>query len=150
MPGLLHDLPRWLLAPVPLALMQPILGHIGAHAAPWCGDRSAGRMSLALSARCYHARAYGRARDSCQFVCKNDPDGLQLRTIDGRSFLSSHDYLNLIQELPDLQASGVSRFRLSPHTCVWWCPGLSPTVSIVGSQVIAGPSLSDGSLVPFR
>jgi predicted lipid carrier protein YhbT len=33
MPGLLHDLPRWLLAPVPLALIQPILGHIGAHVA---------------------------------------------------------------------------------------------------------------------
>ena len=35
-----------------------------------------GRIPLALSARCYHARAHGRIKDSCQFVCENDPDGL--------------------------------------------------------------------------
>jgi predicted lipid carrier protein YhbT len=33
MSGLLRDLPRWLLAPVPLLLMQPILGRIGTHVA---------------------------------------------------------------------------------------------------------------------
>ncbi len=83
-----------------------------------------GRLSLALSARCYHARAHGRTKDSCQFVCENDPDGLELRTLDDQPFLAvngiqtlSHDYLNLIQELADLRAMGVSRFRLSPHTC---------------------------------
>lgn len=31
--GPLHDVPRWLLAPVPLALIQPILGRIGGHVA---------------------------------------------------------------------------------------------------------------------
>jgi collagenase-like PrtC family protease len=83
-----------------------------------------GRMSLALSARCYHARAHGRTKDSCQFVCENDPDGLPLRTLDGRSFLvingiqtMSYDYLNLIDAVPDLQSMGLSRFRLSPHSC---------------------------------
>jgi collagenase-like PrtC family protease len=83
-----------------------------------------GRMPLALSARCYHARAHGRSKDSCQFVCENDPDGLDLRTIDDRPFLSvngvqtlSYDYLNLIRELAELRAMGVSRFRLSPHSC---------------------------------
>lgn len=83
-----------------------------------------GRMSLALSARCYHARAHGRSKDSCQFVCENDPDGLELRTMEGHPFLAvngiqtlSHDYLNLIGEVPELRAMGVSRFRLSPHSC---------------------------------
>jgi len=83
-----------------------------------------GRIPLALSARCYHARAHGRIKDSCQFVCDNDPDGLQLCMLDGRPFLTvngiqtmSHDYLNLAAELPELRAIGVSRFRLSPHTC---------------------------------
>jgi len=83
-----------------------------------------GRVSLALSARCYHARAHNRTRDSCQFVCENDSDGLKLRTLDGHPFLTvngvqtlSHDYLNLIHELRNLRADGVSRFRLSPHTC---------------------------------
>jgi collagenase-like PrtC family protease len=83
-----------------------------------------GRIPLALSARCYHARAHGRIKDSCQFVCENDPDGLQLRMLDGRPFLAvngiqtmSHDYLNLAGELAELHAMGVSRFRLSPHSC---------------------------------
>jgi collagenase-like PrtC family protease len=83
-----------------------------------------GRLPLALSARCYHARAHGRTKDSCQFVCEDDPDGMVLRTLDGKPFLAvngiqtlSHDYLNLIGELGEMQAMGVSRFRLSPHSC---------------------------------
>lgn len=83
-----------------------------------------GRLPLALSARCYHARAHGRTKDSCQFVCEDDPDGMTLRTLEDKPFLTvngiqtlSHDYLNLAGELPALQAMGVSRFRLSPHTC---------------------------------
>jgi collagenase-like PrtC family protease len=83
-----------------------------------------GRVPLALSARCYHARAHGRTKDSCQFVCDTDPDGTDLRTLENKPFLAvngiqtmSHDYLNLIGELADLQAMGVSRFRLSPHSC---------------------------------
>ena len=83
-----------------------------------------GRISLALSARCYHARAHNRTKDSCLFVCENDPDGLELSTLDAHSFLvingiqtMSHSYLNLIGELPELQRMGVSRFRLSPHSC---------------------------------
>jgi collagenase-like PrtC family protease len=83
-----------------------------------------GRVPLALSARCYHARAHSRTKDSCQFVCDEDPDGLDLDTIEGRPFLSvngiqtlSYDYLNMIHELAELRAMGVSRFRLSPHSC---------------------------------
>jgi collagenase-like PrtC family protease len=83
-----------------------------------------GRISLALSARCYHARAHGRTKDNCLFVCENDPDGLTLRTLDDRPFLAvngiqtlSYDYLNLINEVPNLRAMGVTRFRLSPHSC---------------------------------
>jgi collagenase-like PrtC family protease len=83
-----------------------------------------GRLPLALSARCYHARAHGRSKDSCQFVCENDPDGMPLRTLEDQPFLAvngiqtlSHDYLNLLGELAELQAMGVSRFRLSPHSC---------------------------------
>lgn len=82
-----------------------------------------GRTPLALSARCYHARAHGRTKDSCQYVCEDDPDGLELRTLTGDTFLSingiqtlSHDYLNLIGELETLREARVGRFRLSPHT----------------------------------
>lgn len=83
-----------------------------------------GRLPLALSARCYHARAHGRTKDNCQFVCENDPDGMILRTLENEPFLTvngiqtlSHDYLNLIGELAELEHMGVTRFRLSPHTC---------------------------------
>lgn len=83
-----------------------------------------GRIPLALSARCYHARAHGRTKDNCQFVCESDPDGLDLHTLDGRPMLAingiqtqSYGYLNLIRELSRLREMGVSRFRLSPHSC---------------------------------
>jgi O2-independent ubiquinone biosynthesis protein UbiV len=83
-----------------------------------------GRQSLALSARCYHARAHGRTKDTCRFVCENDPDGLVLATLEGKPFLVangvqtlSYEYLNLAQEIPDLKAAGVARYRLSPHYC---------------------------------
>lgn len=82
-----------------------------------------GRQSLALSARCYHARAHGRTKDTCRFVCEEDPDGLTLTSLEGRPFLTvngiqtlSYEYLNLIREVPSLRKIGVSRFRLSPHT----------------------------------
>lgn len=83
-----------------------------------------GRLPLALSARCYHARAHGRTRDSCRFVCEDDPDGLDIETLDGQRFLAingiqtlSYEYLNLAQQIDDLRALGVTRFRMSPHTC---------------------------------
>jgi len=73
-----------------------------------------GRQSLALSARCYHARAHGRTKDTCRFVCENDSDGLVLQTLERKPFLVANgvqtlswEYLNLAQEIPDLQAAGV-------------------------------------------
>lgn len=82
-----------------------------------------GRIPLALSARCYHARARGWTKDSCQFVCEEDPDGMQLRTLEDRSFLTingiqtmSHTCLNLVHELRVMAEFEISCFRLSPHT----------------------------------
>jgi collagenase-like PrtC family protease len=81
-----------------------------------------GRMPLALSARCYHARAHGLHKDGCQYVCENDPDGMPVETLDGQSFLAvngiqtlSHAILDLSAEADELQELGVRRFRLSPH-----------------------------------
>lgn len=82
-----------------------------------------GRMSLALSARCYHARAHNRTKDSCLFVCDEDPDGMRLDTLEGDQFLTvngiqtqSHSVLNLVDHLDELQEIGVSRFRISPQS----------------------------------
>ena len=81
-----------------------------------------GRMPLALSARCYHARAHDLPKDGCQFVCGEDADGLDLDTLDGERFLAvngiqtmSHACLNLIAEVPRLAADGVEVLRLSPQ-----------------------------------
>jgi collagenase-like PrtC family protease len=81
-----------------------------------------GRQPLSLSMRCYHARAYGLTKDSCQFVCELDPDGLYADQLDGKRLLTvngtqtlSHGYAALLPELDDLQSAGVTHFRLSPQ-----------------------------------
>lgn len=83
-----------------------------------------GRVPLAVSARCYHARLHGRSKDSCQFVCEKDPDGLAVETLDGEKFLAvngvqtlSHTCCNLIREARELAGRGVSALRISPQTC---------------------------------
>jgi len=80
-----------------------------------------GRVPLAISARCYHARARGLAKDSCQFVCAEDPDGMAVDTLDGTPFLTVNGTQTLSRtcqvlgrEMTDLRRMGVTRFRLSP------------------------------------
>ncbi|WP_235857850.1 ubiquinone anaerobic biosynthesis protein UbiV [Marimonas lutisalis] len=81
-----------------------------------------GRASLAVSARCYHARAHGRTKDNCQFVCEEDPDGMPLRTRDDRPILRvngiqtlSESYVDLLPEAAHLIADGVTHLRLMPQ-----------------------------------
>lgn len=83
-----------------------------------------GRIPLAISARCYHARAHNLSKDGCQYVCAEDPDGMTVDTLDHEPFVAvngvqtlSHSYLNLTAETGELAAMGVRRLRLSPqHT----------------------------------
>ena len=82
-----------------------------------------GRIPLALSARCYHARAHDRVKNGCRFACGADADGMDLKTLDGENFLTingiqtlSHTCLNLVRELPKLQEMGLRDFRLSPQS----------------------------------
>ncbi|MDP7545943.1 MAG: U32 family peptidase [Alphaproteobacteria bacterium] len=83
-----------------------------------------GRLPLAISARCYHARAHDLHKDGCQFVCARDPDGLTIETLDNEPFLAingtqtlSDTYCSLLAELPALRAAGMNSFRLWPHGC---------------------------------
>ena len=83
-----------------------------------------GRMPLAISARCAHARSKGLTKDNCQFICGEDPDGLPLRTLDRQSFLvlngvqtMSNSCAVLLGDLAPLVAAGLSRIRLSPQDC---------------------------------
>ncbi|MEC4592334.1 MULTISPECIES: ubiquinone anaerobic biosynthesis protein UbiV [Nitrospirillum] len=83
-----------------------------------------GRLPLAISARCYHARAHGLHKDGCRYVCEKHPDGMDLDTLDGAPFLAvngvqtlSGSYLDLLGDLGRLRSLGVDRFRLSPQDC---------------------------------
>lgn len=83
-----------------------------------------GRMPLAISARCAHARSKGLTKDNCQFICGDDPDGLPLGTLDRQSFLVlngvqtlSSSCAVLLDDLAPLVAAGLARIRLSPQDC---------------------------------
>lgn len=83
-----------------------------------------GRLGLALSARCYHARHHGLQRDRCQYVCGKDGNGLALTSLDDQPFLAingtqtlSHAVCNLLEQGPFLQQAGVTHLRLWPHAC---------------------------------
>ncbi len=83
-----------------------------------------GRVPLAISARCYHARLHKLSKDNCQFVCANDKDGLPVSTLDDEGFLVingvqtlAHKCTNLIADTDDLVRAGVASLRLSPQYC---------------------------------
>lgn len=81
-----------------------------------------GRTPLAISGRCYHARLHDRAKDSCLFVCGDDPDGRAVQTLDGQSFLTvngvqtmGHAHTTVARQIEALRAAGVGAIRLSPQ-----------------------------------
>lgn len=85
---------------------------------------SFGRIPLALSGRCYHARVHGLSKDSCQFVCGRDPDGLAVTTRDGEGFLAvngvqtlSHACATALADIDRVSLAGVTSLRLSPQSC---------------------------------
>ncbi|MCB1363080.1 MAG: U32 family peptidase [Rhodobacteraceae bacterium] len=87
-----------------------------------CEVQVFGRASLAVSARCYHARAHKRTKDNCQFVCEKDPDGMPLSTVNGQSFLTvngiqtlSHSYVDLSGEIDEMVNMGIGHFRIMPQ-----------------------------------
>jgi len=81
-----------------------------------------GRMPLAISARCYHARAHELSKDGCQYVCSRDPDGMDVDTRDGQPFLAvngvqtlSYTCHSALADIEALALAGVSSLRLSPQ-----------------------------------
>lgn len=82
-----------------------------------------GRLPLAISGRCYHARLHGRTKDNCQFACEDDPDGMDLETRDGQPFLAvngvqtlSDTHASVAYQIEALQTAGVGALRLSPQS----------------------------------
>jgi collagenase-like PrtC family protease len=79
-----------------------------------------GRLPLSFSARCFTARAHNLPKDECGFRCGDYPDGMELRTREGKVFLNlngiqtqSGETYNLIQEIAELRALKVDVLRLS-------------------------------------
>lgn len=84
---------------------------------------SYGHMPLALSARCFTARAHNLPKDQCDLKCIDYPDGLQVKsqeqqalfTLNGIQTLSGLPY-DLYNELEEMQAIGVDIVRISPRS----------------------------------
>ncbi len=81
-----------------------------------------GRQTLSIAMRCYHARSHGLTKDTCQYVCGLDPNGLSATTVTGDDLLTisgtstqSHGYVVLLKELEAMRKMGVTHFRLSPQ-----------------------------------
>jgi len=81
-----------------------------------------GKVPLAFSWRCYTSRAYGLNKTNCQYHCKQHPDGMLLKTIEGEptftvngtSILSALTY-TLVELIEDLKAIGIKALRISPQ-----------------------------------
>ena len=82
-----------------------------------------GRLPLALSARCFTARAHKLPKDDCQYRCLDYPDGMLLETQEDAGFLalngiqtqSAQSYC-LLKELDDMRDLGVEVLRISPQS----------------------------------
>jgi len=81
-----------------------------------------GRLPLAFSSRCFSARAHNRPKDDCGLICGEFPEGMPLRTREGRPFLvlngvqvQSAAVNNLIAHVPEFAACGVDIVRISPR-----------------------------------
>lgn len=82
-----------------------------------------GRLPLALSARCFTARAHKLPKDDCRLRCLDYPDGMLLTTQEEEHFLTlngiqtqSAQTCNLLAEHRDAQDLGVDLLRISPQS----------------------------------
>jgi collagenase-like PrtC family protease len=81
-----------------------------------------GRVPLAFSWRCYTARAFGKTKAGCAIECRDFPDGMEIKTLDGAPIFSlngtsilSADVYTLVDRIDELREMGVRAVRISPH-----------------------------------
>ncbi|MCC6517299.1 MAG: U32 family peptidase [Tabrizicola sp.] len=121
-----------------------------------------GRLPLAISGRCYHARLHDRIKDSCQFVCGEDPDGRDVATLDGQPFLAvngvqtlSQSTASMAHQVEALVEAGVAALRLSPQSqgfgpvCAGYADRLAGRITASALEallrpLVPGQRLSDG------
>ena len=118
-----------------------------------------GRLPLAISGRCYHARLHDRMKDSCQFVCGEDPDGRDVETLDGQPFLAvngvqtlSQSTASMAHQVEALREAGLASLRLSPQSrdfpavCAAWDGRLSGGVTARELEARLRPTVPGGRL----
>jgi len=83
---------------------------------------SYGRLPLAYSARCFTTRYRNIAKDNCQFVCQDYPEGLPMDSQEGEAFFNingiqtqSGRIQHLLPHWQQMQELGVDLMRISPQ-----------------------------------
>lgn len=81
-----------------------------------------GKLPLAFSWRCYTSRAHGLTKTDCRHDCSRYPDGMELKSVDGRSLftvngtsLLSADTYTLVEFVEELKDIGAGALRISPQ-----------------------------------
>ena len=81
-----------------------------------------GCLPLAYAARCFTARYRNVPKDNCEFCCIEYPDGLLIKSQEGRALFTmngiqtlSADHYNLEHELDRMAEIGANKVRLSPQ-----------------------------------
>ncbi|RRD01845.1 U32 family peptidase [Amphritea balenae] len=81
-----------------------------------------GCLPLAYAARCFTARYRNVPKDNCEFCCIEYPDGLVMRSQEGKELFTmngiqtlSAEHYNLEHQLNRMQEIGVNKVRLSPQ-----------------------------------
>ena len=81
-----------------------------------------GCLPLAYAARCFTARYRNVPKDNCEFCCIEYPDGITLRSQEGKALFTmngiqtmSAEHYNLEHELERMAQIGVDKVRISPQ-----------------------------------
>lgn len=81
-----------------------------------------GKLPLAFSWRCYTSRAFGLTKTGCRHHCAKYPDGMEIKTLDGKPLFTvngtsilSADTHTLVESVEELKAMGVRAIRISPQ-----------------------------------
>lgn len=105
-----------------------------------------GKAPLAFSWRCYTSRAYGLNKTECRHDCQRYPDGMELKTVDGKevftangtSILSAQVY-TLADFVEDLKGIGVKALRISPQYA-----GTDKVVEVFRGRINGAISAAEG------
>ncbi len=81
-----------------------------------------GKLPLAYSARCFTARSKNLAKDDCQFICRDYPQGLDIASQDNQDVFTVNGIqtqsgytCDLSHEMTSIKETGIDIVRISPQ-----------------------------------